>query len=243
MNPLHKTEEEKLLALFRRVWGSAGEIASAEIGDRPDVRGMLASGRPFGMEIATLTEDGRAQSDEALKGSFARELAAACAAAGLHATFSLGVGDWQANRLVDKEHRARVVALLVQLTREAGGRRLDLQERALDRRQIDAFNGVTIEPVLEGFEVWFGRSSWGLPGPDFVRERIARKDERAETYRETIGADADLWLLLVVGTTLAASVIRPSPIETFETRFDRVFFLECWKDIEKVTELTIRRRE
>lgn len=67
MNPLHKAEEENLLALFRRVWGSASEIASAEINDRPDVRGMLASGRPFGMEIATLTEDGRAQSDEALK--------------------------------------------------------------------------------------------------------------------------------------------------------------------------------
>ena len=69
---------------------------------------------------------------------------------------------------------------------------MDLQERALDRRQIDAFNGVTIEPLPEGFEVWFGRSSWGLPGPDFVRERIARKDERAEEYREAIGADADL---------------------------------------------------
>ncbi len=118
MNPLHKAEEENLLAIFRRVSGSAGEIASAEISDRPDVRGMLASGRPFGMEIATLTEDGHAQSDEALKGSFTRELAAACTAAGLHATFSLGLGDWQANWLVDKEHRARVIALLVQLTRD-----------------------------------------------------------------------------------------------------------------------------
>jgi hypothetical protein len=240
MNPLHKAEEENLLALFRRMWSSAGEIASAEISDRPDVRGMLASGRPFGMEIATLTEDGRAQSDEALKGSFTRELASACTAAGLYAAFSLGLGDWQANRLVDKEHRARVVALLVQLTKEAGGRRLDLDEDALEARGIDDLNGVGINPACEGFEIYFGRSGW-LPRSEFVRERIARKDERASGYRAAIGAGADLWLLLVVGLTLSGSVVRPRPTETFETRFDRVFFLECWKDMEKVTELTVRR--
>jgi hypothetical protein len=49
-------------------------------------------------------------------------------------------------------------------------------------------------------------------------------------------------LLLVVGRTLAGSVVRPGPTETFETLFDRVFFLECWQEIEKVTELNVSRR-
>jgi hypothetical protein len=49
--------------------------------------------------------------------------------------------------------------------------------------------------------------------------------------------------LLIVGTTLSASVIRPSRTETFETRFDRVFFMECWRDMEKVVELAVRGSE
>jgi hypothetical protein len=54
MNPLHKPEEGNLLTLFRRVWAGAAEIASAQIRDRPDVRGVLVDGRPFGMEIRHL---------------------------------------------------------------------------------------------------------------------------------------------------------------------------------------------
>jgi len=243
MNPLHKLDEEKLLTLFRRVWSGASEIASAEISDRPDVRGKLVDGRPFGMEIVTLTEDVRAQTDDVLGGKFTRELEAACATEGINVSFVLGFYDGQAAGLVDRANRARVVALLLQLAKEAAGP-LDLNEGALEARGIDDFNELAIKPIPEGCEVYFGRSGF-LPGSEFVRERIARKDKRAPVYRSAIGADADaeLWLLLVVGMELAASVMRPIPHETFETRFDRVFFMECWQNMEKVVELTIRRSQ
>jgi hypothetical protein len=118
---------------------------------------------------------------------------------------------------------------------------LFLDEDALEARGIDELNGVAIDFVPEGVEICFGLSSWRLPGSEFVRERIARKDQRVSEYRRNIGSGGELWLLLVVGRTLSASVRRPSPAEMFETRFDRVFFLECWVDMEKVVELTIRR--
>jgi len=242
VNPLHKADEGTVLELFRRVWVGAGEIASAVISDRPDVRGTLVGGRGFGMEIATLTEDRRAQSDDVLHGSLTRELGAACAAEGINASFSLSLGDWQAGWLIERVHRTQVVALLVQLAKEAGSRPLDLDEDALEARGIDDVNGLTIKPIPKGFEAYFGRSGW-LPGSEFVRERIARKDKRAAEYRAAIGDGAALWLLLVVGGTLAGSVLRPSRREMFETRFDRVFFLERWVDMEKVTELAVQRIE
>jgi len=194
------------------------------------------------MEIVTLTENARAQSDEALRGSFTRELAVACSAAGVHGSFSLSLGDGQAGGLVDKARRARAVALLAQLAKDAGGRPVELGERALERRGMgDLLDGVTFTPDPEGFAVYFGRHSWRVRGSEFVRDRIAQKDERAADYRAAIG-DADLWLLLVAGATLAGSVIRPQPTETFVTRFDRVFFMECWVDMENVLELQVQRR-
>jgi hypothetical protein len=241
MNPLHKPDEDKLLRLFRRVWAGAGQIASAEIKDAPDVRGVLVGGRRFGMEIVTLTENSRAQSDGVLHGSFTRELEVACAAEGINASFGLNLGDWQAERLVDRANRERVVALLVRLAKEADGQPLDLDEDAVEARGIDDLDGVAIEPIPDGIEVYIARSGRGL-GSEFVRERIARKDKRAPEYRAAIG-DADLWLLLVVGTTLSASVMRPSLAEAFKTLFDRVFFMECWVDIEKVVELAVQRIE
>ncbi len=224
-NRRQQLEEEEILQTFRRVWAGAPGIASAEIGDAPDVRGVLFGGRRFGMEIVTLTNNARAQSDAALSGSFTSELRAACATAGIHGSFSLSLGDWQAGGLVDKARRAHVVALLVQLARDAGARPLHLGERAMERRGIGDLGGLTFTPDSEGFEVYFGQHSWSVRGSEFVRERIAQKDERAADYRAAIG-DADLWLLLVAGTKLASSVVRSPPTETFETRFDRVFFCQ-----------------
>ncbi len=240
-NPLHKPEEERLLALFRRVWVGREEIADAKVLDGPDVQGTLVDGRRFGMEIVTLTEEKRKASDDALRDWFAPELEAACAAAGISASFVVGVYDGLATRFVEKAHRAHMVPLLVELARQAGGRPLDLDEEALEAQGIDDLSYLYIEPSPEGFDFYFTRSGW-LPGSDFVRERIALKDKRAGKYRAALGDDAPaLWLLLVAARTLAASVDLPSPEEVFETHFDRVFFMECWQDAEKVVELATRR--
>lgn len=180
--PAQKEEEAQQLALFRRVWAGAGEIASAEASDGPDVRGTLVGGRPFGMEIATLTEESRAQSDDLLDGSFTREIEAACAAERINnVSFVLGFVGGQANQLVGRAKRARAVALLVQLAKEAGGRLLDLDEDALEARGIDYFSDLVVEPCPPKASKSSSRARAGCPARSFSESASPGRTKRSRS--------------------------------------------------------------
>lgn len=56
--------------------------------------------------------------------------------------------------------------------------------------------------------------------------RISEKDKLVPTYRANLSEDANVWLLLHTGVTVARSMMIPHGIETwkFPFRFDRVFW-------------------
>jgi hypothetical protein len=246
MNPAHKADEAALFARFRRAWEGAAAISTVEYDDRPDVRGTLADGRPYGVEIARVTDEGRARSDAVWKRHFESELEVACRDASVRATFIVGAGEWQLDHLVDVDHRKRVVAFLVHLAKEAGGSPREFDEDELERRGFDGFDFVAVEPGSDAVGLGLAQHARGL-GWVFVKECIAAKDKLAPKYRQEVGAGSALWLLLVAGTTFANGVQIPRTTIAFETLFDRVFFLDCWRDPddgcehERVVELPIKR--
>jgi hypothetical protein len=241
MNQDHKADERQWVERFRAAWEGRDEIASIDAGDAPDFAGTLADGRPFGLEVVTLTDQGLAHGGSVLNDKLMPELEAAATAAGVNAIFALHLGEWQERPLGDRDRRRKVIADLVEFARGAGG-----QERQSDDvDKVDGVDTVTIYPSDDGVHVWPFRRAWGR-GVNEIQACITAKDAKAGTYRQRLAVGAPLWLLLVSGTTYANGVSAPPRHLTYDTKFDRVFFLDHWpvrsgKSANTVVELRIRR--
>jgi hypothetical protein len=273
VNEDHKSDEREALERFRSAWEGRDEITSVDPGnwDSPDVRGMLTDDRPFGMEVVTVTDQGLAHAASLLKDKLKPELEAAVTAASLNGTLALCFGEWQERPLADRARRRKFVADVVEFARGAGGKiRETYDEDGAQRRKliadlmggkddaddpsgvpdgavvVDGVEKVIFEPAADGgVDVLMTRNGWGR-GVNEIQACITRKDEKAGEYRRNLAAGAQLWLLLVAGTTYADGVLAPPRQMKFDSKFDRVFFLDHWpvrsgRSTDKVVELPLRR--
>jgi len=76
MNKAHKEQERAFVERFLAARDGRATIATFEQGEAPDVVGVLASGKPFGLEVVTVTDERLAEGGSLLK-VFTRELDAA----------------------------------------------------------------------------------------------------------------------------------------------------------------------
>jgi hypothetical protein len=186
------------------------------------------------------------------------ELEAAATAASLSGTFGLCFGEWQERPLAELARRRKLIADLVEFARGADGQlretddvdpydEMDGLAVVKDPVVVDGVDKVLFDPGDGGVEVGIIRNGWGR-GVNEIQACIAKKDEKAGEYRANLAApDTQLWLLLVAGTTYADGVLAPPSHFTFETKFDRVFFLDHWPvrsggSTDKVVELRLRPR-
>jgi hypothetical protein len=249
-----QSEEQAAVDYFRSSWEGRDAIANIERAapPAPDFVGTLTDETSFGLEVVTVTDEGLARAESVLNEKLRPELEAAAQAASLSVVFALGFQEWQESRVADRGMRRKLIADLVEFARGAGGqmRETDDDEEAEegDARQlviIEGVNKVVVEPSDDGVHVGFIRSAWGR-GVNEIQVSIAAKDRKAGQYRANLAPGAQLWLLMVAGTTYANGVLAPPRSLKFDAKFDRVFFLDHWPvrsggSTDKVVELPIRR--
>jgi hypothetical protein len=234
MSRAHKDDERRWVECFLAAWSDRTEIQSIDASESPDFVGVLKSGKPFGLEVATLTDDKLAESTFLID-AFKTELIQAARAASINALFSLDFEEYEAPALRATERRRRLIGDLIELAREAEGRTL--------RREVAGIDSVTIHPAEDGPHAIIGRSARGR-GWNFIQGCIKAKNAKADGYRSTLPPGAELWLLLVAGSSFANGVEVPPKHLPFDASFDRIFFLDHWpvrsgKDSDRVVELKI----
>ena len=92
----------------------------------------------------------------------------------------------------------------------------------------DGFDSVTIVAEPNPIDWWSGEGG-GIALGDIrpqVEARISEKDKLVQTYRANLPDDAQVWLLLYTGVTVARNMPIPHDIETWHIpfTFDRVFW-------------------
>jgi hypothetical protein len=248
MNSAKKAEERRLVAHFVAAWSGGGAIATFDPNwkESPDFAGVLSDGRPFGLEVVTVTDKSLAKSGSDIHRRFVPELQAACLKRAVGALLHVSLQEWDAIRLGDRKHRRRLVERVADFVLEQRHHQETLERDALEARGIEGLDALTLyEETTGNVGVMVGRTAWGR-GCDVVQDAIAAKDTKATAYRRRLGDGVELWLLVVAGTSFADGVEPPLKHITFDTTFDRVFFLNHWpvrhgKALDRVSELPIRR--
>ena len=248
MNPAHKPDEQKLLDQFLAAWSDRSQIARIEQRESPDFEGVLVTGQRLGLEMVTVTDSTLAKGRSDIHDRFVPELQAACRTRLVGATFSVNFEEWDAQRLADKEHRRNLVERVADFARDARDHRQKIYRSTLEARGIEGLDSLSFYAEKVGdVGVMVGRTAHGR-GCNEIQACIAAKDAKAADYRRRLGHDAALWLLVVAGTSFADGVEPPPRHLTFDTVFDRIFFLDHWpvrhgEPLDRVVELPIRSRD
>lgn len=244
MSLAKKTDEQELVDRFVAAWSGRAEIASIEPSESPDFEGMLATGQRFGIEMVTITEPTLAKGHSDIHKRFVPELEEACRKRSVGATFAVHFEEWDAERLADPGHRRKLVDGIADFVRDVRSHPNTMGRRRLEALGIEGLDALTFwEEDVGDFAISVGRVARGR-GVNELQACITKKDKKAATYRAKLGRDAGLWLLVVAGTSFADGVEPPMKHLTFETTFDRVFFLDHWpvrhgEPMDRVVELPI----
>ena len=247
MNSTKKEQERRLLDHFLAAWSDGTVIASIDDEEReaPDFAGVLTNGCRLGIELVRLVDPSLAKSHSDIHDRFVPELQEACRVRAKAATIHLSFAEWDASRLREREHRRKLAAAIADFVREARDHRQAIYRTSLEARGIDGIDVLSFY-AEQGNDVGVlvGRNTWGR-GPNEIQAAIASKDALTSDYHRNLGQDAALWLLVAAGICFASSVPPPMKQLTFDTAFDRVFFLDCWpiragRSVAGVVELPIR---
>jgi hypothetical protein len=209
MNKAHKIAEREQLERFRDAWSHRSAISSIDDGDHdgPDVEGVLATGRRFGLEIVGFKDPVQAERETFLHDRLHPDLERAAGPHGTQMNFCLMVEDRGFDRLGSRRERRKLVDRLLAFAIASKGTHGIVHTAAdLESQGFDGLSSVAVLPS-NAVHLSIGQTTQDR-GWTSVQKRIAEKDAKIGAYREKLGPMAEQWLLIVAGTSLADTTTR-----------------------------------
>jgi hypothetical protein len=200
--------------------------------ESPDFALVLPDEGVVGLEVEETVDHGTAAGNAAMNrlcSDLKTTLTARRLAVSVMPSFYWACSELVAPAKVRRAHVKKLADLIEQRPPPTDGKRVTFNQEELTAAGA---------PFVDHMHVWASDETivgWGhhRPGPNmpFLDDKIRQKDERLDDYRRNMPDAKEFWLLLVAGAHDASGILHFVAIDyTYQTRFDRVFYLDLQKD-------------